>query len=264
MGQRRRKHHYRFEAEGFDFRSQDAAELAAAAAAWDGAPDSLIVGLLDAGVSPDQPFGAGAGAPLGETLLLAAIEKHRPRLFAWLAQRGWLSRVSRERLSTAFAEGGGGCDPAVARALVAAGADPKALTARAVGSGREAGSSALMTAVADYGPCHGLDIKPLVTELVALGVDPNGVDPKGRNALYRKENPDLQDLLLAIGVRADVHDKEGNSPVFSSWSDRIALGLLDSGADPGGRFSDGKTLSQAASERKMPAVSAWLAERGID
>jgi hypothetical protein len=121
-----------------------------------------------------------------------------------------------------------------------------------------------MTAVADYGPCHGLDVKPLVAELVALGVDPNAADPKGRNALYRMEDPDLQDRLLAIGVRADVHDKEGNSPVFSSWSDRIALGLLDAGADPRGRFPDGKTLRQKASERRMPAVSAWLAERGID
>ncbi|HEX8126167.1 MAG TPA: DUF6438 domain-containing protein [Allosphingosinicella sp.] len=251
-------------AEGFDFGSAEAAELAAAAAGWRESPEAVIIGLLDSGVSPDRMMPAEGALPqasLGERLLVAAIGQHRPRLFDWLASRGWLGRVSRERLSTAFAEGAGGCDPAVARALVAAGADPKAGTARTVGSGQIKGASALMSAVTAYGPCRGLPLDALVAELAGLGVDPNAVDSDGRNALYLVEDPDLQERLLALGVRADVHDTMGRSAVFTAWSDRTVLGLLDAGADPRGLFSDGKTLRR---ERGMPAVSAWLEEHGID
>ncbi|MFL6857942.1 MAG: hypothetical protein ACJ8EB_08550 [Allosphingosinicella sp.] len=35
----------------------------------------------------------------------------------------------------------------------------------------------------------------------------------------------------AAGARADVHE-EGQFPAFSSWTDRIVLGLLEAGADP--------------------------------
>ncbi|HEX9948472.1 MAG TPA: DUF6438 domain-containing protein, partial [Allosphingosinicella sp.] len=62
--------------EGFDFRSQEAADLAAFLSLTGRGPDALIVGLLEAGVSPDQPmvFDSGeAPTPLGESLLLGAV-----------------------------------------------------------------------------------------------------------------------------------------------------------------------------------------------
>jgi Domain of unknown function (DUF6438) len=243
--------------EGFDFRSKRAAEFAAYLALTGEASEELIIGLVEAGVSPDHPivFDIGeAATPLGETLLIGAIGLHRPALFAWLAERGWLARVPRERLSQAFAEGGGGCDPAIARKLVASGADPRAR----VRGGSRSGATALINAVGPGAICRGIEPKPLVDTLVELGVDINAANDAGQTVLYGVQNPDLQEHLLAAGARADVRDKKGNSPAFSSWNDRIVLGLLDAGADPKGRYDDGKTLREQALERDMPAVLAWL------
>jgi TonB family protein len=249
--------------EGFDFRSQRAAELAAYLALAGEAPDGVIVGLVEAGVSPDRPivFDSGeAATPLGETLLVGSIGRHRPALFAYLAKRGWLARVPSERLAQAFAGGGGGCDPALARALVAGGVDP----AVRIRGGERSGATALIAAVRPYGPCHGLDPKPVIDALIALGVDVNAADDSGQTVLYGVEDPDLQEQLLAAGARADVRDRKGNSPAFSSWNDRIVLGLLDAGADPKGRYFDGKTLREQALERDMPSVLAWLDAHRVD
>jgi hypothetical protein len=253
--------------EGFDFGSQRAAELTAYLALAGKAPDALIVGLVEAGVSLDRPLAFDSGeraAPLGESLVLGAVGNHRPQLFAYLAKRGWLSRMSRERLSDVFAESGGGCDPEIARALVGAGADPKARTRRGLGINETPGATALIAALTSPGPCYHVELKPVIAALLALGVDPNAADDSGRTALYNVEDPELQEQFLAAGARADVNDKDGNSPAFSSWTDRIVLGLLDAGADPRGHYDDGKTLRAQAREQDMPSVLAWLDAHKVD
>jgi hypothetical protein len=252
--------------EGFDFRTQKAAELTAYAAMVGGEGDRMILDLIEAGVSLEYPLVFDTGdppTPLGETLLLAAVARQRSQLFFYLAERGWLARIPRQLLSETFARGGGGCDPRIARALVAAGADPMARApSPAVGQGG-GGSTALIAALVPYGPCYKADLKPLIEELVALGVDVNSADDEGETALFGVENPDLQELLIATGARADVRDEKGRSPAFSSWNDRIVLGLLDAGADPKGRYDDGKTLREQAVARDMPSVLAWLDAHGV-
>ena len=251
-------------AEGFDFRSQQAAEFAAYLALAGKAPDALILGLIEAGVSPDHPMvfdiGDPAGARWARRSSSARSGVTARRCSPISPERGWLARLPRERLSQAFAEGGGGCDPAVARALVAAGADPKAR----IGAGERSGATALIAAVGPWGPCHGARSEAAwSTRWSPLGVDVNAANDAGETVLYGVEDPDLQEQLLAAGARADVRDKKGNIPVFSSWNDRIVLGLLDAGADPKGRYDDGKTLREQARERDMPSVLAWLDARRI-
>lgn len=255
--------------EGFDFTSRRAMQMAAIATLLrlaPSAPDRFVIELVEAGVPLDRTLGTGTEAvPLGEVLLLGAVRNHRPDLFAYLAGKGWLTRIPRDRLSLAFAEGGGGCEPAVARALVGAGADPMARTPRATDPelADNHGGTALIIATGPYGPCSRSDIIPLIESLIALGVDVNAADQKGETALFGIENPEIQERLLAAGARADVRDSAGNSPAFSSWTDVIVLRLLDAGADPNGRYDDGLSLRQQARVRHMPAVVAWLDARGI-
>lgn len=124
--------------------------------------------------------------------------------------------------------------------------------------------TALSIAVAQYPVCDGelSDRQDLVRGLISLGVDVNAHDGEGKNALFGLESPVLVDILLAAGVRADVKDRKGLSPAFSSWTDEIVLRLLDAGADPSGK-EDGKSLRQIAVEHKMPGTLAWLDAHGI-
>jgi hypothetical protein len=253
--------------EGVDFASRRVGLITLYAAGGYGTSEQFAIDLIEAGVPLDQPVPVEGNpdARLGEQMVVEAIRAHRPRLFAVLAARGWLERVPRERLAEAFAAYGGGCHPAIARALVAAGVDPQSRTAAArPGTSETLGRTALASAVHATGPCYGVEPGPVAAALIALGVDVNAADAAGQTALYHVGRPELQDQLLAAGARADMRDQAGNSPVFSSWVERNALGLLDAGADPRGRSAEGRTLRQQARLREMPAVIAWLDAHGIE
>jgi hypothetical protein len=258
-------------AEGFDFQSDAAVALAQRATAYfflgeDGASDQFVIDLLDAGLPLERSVpgvGGITAMPLGRALLVDAALAHRPQLFADLARRGWLDRMDRASLSGVFAESGGGCDPQIARALIGAGADPMARTRVRSNDDEAGGATALMVALRTYG-CGGDDKRPVVAALLALGVDVNATDDTGKTAIFGIEDPRLQEQLLAAGARADVRDRQGNSPAFSSWNDRIVLGLLDAGADPRGHYYDGKTLRQQARARNMPSVLAWLDAHNVE
>ena len=272
-------------AEGFDPTGDQASDLAVAALA--AKSDRLVVDLIDAGLPlnrPYKPLTKGAvAAPLGTILLVDAVSHGRAAVARALLDRGWAARTDRSALRDAFISGAGGCDSAVARALVNAGVDPKASpppppsAAGAEVDGKLADAladaasaigptspTALAVAVEQYSVCDAelADRQDLVRGLIALGVDVNSRGSDGKNVLFGLESPVLVDILLAAGTRADVKDKDGLSPAFGSWTDEIVLRLLDAGADPSGK-DDGKTLRQTAVEHKMPATLAWLDAHGV-
>jgi hypothetical protein len=274
------------EAEGFDPAGDQAAELAVEALG--AGSDQVVVDLIAAGLPLDRLYKpktkSAVAAPLGSVLLVEAVSRGHAITARALLDRGWAPRTDRSALRGAFVNGGGGCDIAVARALVDAGVDPKTRLSSPTppsGAGADrAMSEALAEAESAIGPpvpgvlaiavdryavCRDelAARQDLVRGLIALGVDVNARDGEGKNALFGLESPVLVDILLAAGARADVKDSKGLSPAFSSWTDEIVLRLLDAGADPSGT-EDGKTLRQIAATHQMPGTLAWLSTHGIN
>src|SRR5207253_930173 len=210
-------------AEGFDFGSTAAMRLAGRAMVSMEDTDRFLAELIAAGLPLERPFRMAddpgeLGPRLGEQMLVLAAVRGRPLTFAALVARGWARRTPRARLSEAFVEGGGGCDPALARAMVAAGADPMVRTRRGRGEARP-GATALMVALAGYSPCGNRPRGPLIGALVALGVDLNAEDVAGRTVLFGVQEAELVEQLLALGARARVQDHTGLSPLFFANSE---------------------------------------------
>jgi hypothetical protein len=213
--------------------------------------DVVAIGLIERGLVLDVPFdqfGTKKPVPFGSYLLIRAVEQGRPALYTALASRGWLARTGRDALNRAFADGAGGCDPALAEALARNGIDPDA-------RGSE-GRTALINAVKSHQGCKGATAS-VVAALIRLGADPNATDDDGRTALFGLEIPDLQEQLLAMGARVDIRAKDGGTALELTDDDRTAMGLLEAGADPSGRDFEGRTLEQRAADG-MPATLAWL------
>ena len=246
-------------AEGFDPRSEEAERIAGVSSLYGDGRAALD--LIAAGMPLDR-----GKHPPGATLLESAALQGQPALFAALAAKGWLKRLPKGQLDDLFARSGGGCDPATARAMVEAGADPNARTAPQSDSYSGARKTALMIALDPYSCRRSRPSLAQVDALLALGADLNALDDQGRTAIYGVEDPDLLERLFAAGARADIKDKDGNSPAFGSWTDVIVLRLLDAGADPHGFYGergDKTPLRKMAQERPMPGVLAWLDARGI-
>ena len=166
--------------EGFDFASPAAQALLVDAIFH--APEELILDLIARGApleavqqGPPPPEKNGSGTPatgdppLGQFLLEQSVRYGRPAVFQELERRGWLRRTPMPILTRAFTEGGGGCSPAIAQALVDAGVDPAARTSE--------GKTALMTALDRYscGRKQGRNLGLLASALIRLGVPVNAV-----------------------------------------------------------------------------------------
>jgi ankyrin repeat protein len=95
--------------------------------------------------------------------------------------------------------------------------------------------------------------------LLEHGANPNALNPLGRAALHMTEEISVVDLLLEYGVKVDVRDKEGCTPLhkaaFNLKLPFVAV-LLDRGADPHVRTNDGKTPFQLANT-PFPWASRW-------
>jgi hypothetical protein len=262
------------EAEGFDFRSEQAARLAVAtiqiaesrsrtrqiepvivALLDKGAPLKAVVGAglnqEDANAGTDQETKAVAGSILAYESAVAGEES----LFARLARQGWLSRLSRDRLNRAFASGSG-CSPIIAKALVRAGANPRL-------AGR---SGTALTAVRDsWGPCKAADeaqVLRMAHTLIDLGVPLEARDNRGGTALM-DASPELSRLLLTRGADPNARTQDGKTALLAAQDDRVALILLRAGADPRVKDEYG-SVREHAIERHMPATLAWLDAHGVE
>lgn len=239
----------------FDFTSADARNIALEAALSDGAADATIIGLLERGAALDRsanfPGGSREGI-LGKELTTAALRGGRTALFTWLAEHGWVERTGRSALEAEFARTAGGCSAALVQAFVARGLD--------IDIAGEEGETAL-GALADAYNCRDESARVAVAKaLLDAGADPNHRNDGGETATFAVEQLPLLNLLYARGARADIIDKEGNSAVFSSWTDAIVLRHLQAGASPKGRYFDGRTLEEQMKKRPMPTAKQWLGD----
>jgi Domain of unknown function (DUF6438)/Gram-negative bacterial TonB protein C-terminal len=253
-------------AEGLDPRGEDAAMLAFASLTMRRSDGRVAADLIAAGLPLDATLKLPGGTTMGldDALREVMTRQPQPLLLRLLIARGWLQRLSRDQLDTLFIASGAGCDADIARAMIAAGARINAVE-KPVKDGTGFADTALESAVAAYGPCRSLaDRGAFVSALIGLGADPNLRDNQGHTAIFGLEDPDLLELLLAAGARADIKGNDNLSAIFWASTDVIVLRLLDAGADPHGRSHYAKqTLRQMAQEGDMPATLAWLDAHGV-
>lgn len=258
------------EAEGFDFRSQAAADLVAAATEpfhyqyRDRPSEPMVLALLDKGAPLDATveqvwarIWSGhvmveePKARLGSVLAYRAAVAGDELLLRRMAAKGYLARLPRDRLNQALL-GGAGCSPVIARALIKAGANPRTV------DDLRSPLSSLATSPACKRENRRLE---MVRTLIDLGVPVDG-SASGWTALMSSSSPELARLLLARGANPNARYKDGTTPLLAAQDDRVALILLRAGADPRAR-NPGGSVRDHAIERHLPATLAWLDAHGI-
>jgi hypothetical protein len=259
------------QAEGFDFHSAAAAELAADAMQLpssrhqDEEAGLLALALIERGAplgtaprvekgAPTRGTAPGMAATDGALLAYYAAVTGDEALFGALQRRGWVTRLPRTLRTQALAYGAG-CRPAIVRGLVRAGAD---LILK--GSG-----TALTAARSGYGACRDApDARVLETAetAIGLGVPVDGRDDLGWTALMGCDSPELTRLLITHGADVNARDAEGKTPLLTTDDDRVALILLRAGADPTARTKE-TSVRREAVKGHMPATLAWLDAHGV-
>ncbi|MGE4060611.1 MAG: DUF6438 domain-containing protein, partial [Sphingomonadales bacterium] len=254
-------------AEGTDFRSLQALDMALMMAGRgnaydrsrgiDGVPDRDIIDMIGLrGLPLDALYAfpeSDKKEVFGHVLLGVAAASGREALFRALAARMPPKPVSQSALDDWFIKAG--CNPGIARALVAAGARPDA--------GVGAGTSALLL---DYWPvrCAWNEGEMLlaISTLLDLGVPVDAINESGQSVLFSSDSPALTALLIARGADVNLRAKDGTVPVLAAWDDRVVLLLLQAGADPKVRNAKG-TLRDHAVRNRMVGTLSWLDEHGV-
>lgn len=254
-------------AEGFDFRSKSAAEMVAYAIELNRWPKSqsganeLIRAAMAAGLDPSLPVNVGSRqakpdtVPIGTLIAGYAAETGDEKLFDDMARLGPVGRMNKRELDAAFVTAMG-CSAKIARALIAAGASPKA-------SGD--GGNALHAVRDSNGDCADAPKErrlEMARALVALGVPLEARDSLGWTPLMACDDPELVPVLLKAGANPNAHSPKGTTPLLSIDDDRVAILLLRAGADPRAKDHNGTVLEQAR-KYHWPATLEWLAAHGI-
>jgi hypothetical protein len=248
--------------EGFDFASPAAlvfvrlAMVKSTLSPEDGRRVSeLIRGMVAEGLNLEQPMPGGARGetrPAGVVLASFAADTGDERLFKAMTDRGYLARMSKDELSGAFARGAG-CSPTIARALVAAGADP---------AGRGSALHSLRYSDTVCASPDGTRQVEMVHTLLKLGVPLEGRDDSGWTPLMGLASPEIAQAFLQAGAKVDAKADDGTTAASSAEDDRVVVLLLRAGADPraSGPYESVRELAQ---KRHWPATLAWLDAHGI-
>lgn len=262
----------------FDYRSDLASAVAMFGAQRD-AEDGLLTGMIERGLPLDRKFAYGDrdGRVLGVELARQALERGLPNTLESLARSGWLDRLGNEEAGRTLADGAAGCSPALVDMAVRL-KIPLDLPGSIERPTDRGGNPDIGATINEFGPrgrtalaslsdsyaCGENEEKRLETArlLLRLGADPNRRDALGETAIFGVENARLLDLLYANGADGRVKNFEGQSAVFSSWTDDIVLRHLQHGASPIGRYFDDKSLREQMKERPMPKASQWLKDHG--
>lgn len=242
----------------FNFTSPSVRDITLAAALDPDAANATIIGLIERGAALEHSVNVrmhGREGIFGEELTIAAVGSGRTALFTWLAERGWAERTRRSALEAQFAQTAGGCSASLVQVFASRGL--------AIDAPGDKGETALGALADDY-DCKSDNARVAAAKaLLDAGADPNHRNDDGETAIFGVEYLPLLDLLYARGARADVTDKQGNSAVFSSWTDGIVLRHLRAGASPHGHYFDGRTLEEQMKERPMPMAKQWLKDHPI-
>ena len=244
------------EAEGFDFRSDAARNLAVTAVQMpykqERGVGAMILAMVNRGLPLDGPARSVPGS-LGALLAKWSAWAGDEMLFDVMMRKGFVARMNPGDLNMIFASDMG-CSPRIAKALVQAGADPKAA----------AKDGTALTAIrTSRSACRaaGEDrFVEMARTLINLGVPPDARDGGGATALIGCNDPALAGLLLERGADLNAKDKYGTTPLLGTDDDRVAVLLLRAGADP--RAGIGK-LREHVAKGSMPATRDWLDARGI-
>ncbi|QNA85115.1 hypothetical protein G4G27_14755 [Sphingomonas sp. So64.6b] len=254
-------------AQGFDFKSRDAAQLVRSAIQLNNWPPNQAGAneLIQAAIANGLDFSTSVNigvrgrsketATIGSVIASYAAETGNEALFEDMSRAGQVARMSKKSLDSALLSGMG-CSARIAKALVEAGANPKA-----VGEN----GNALHALRSSYGRCaYAGSAKrvEMAAALVALGVPLEAKDNIGWTPLMGCDDPAVTRILLNAGANPNAKDGDGTTVVLSVDDDRVVLTLLRAGADPKAKDRDG-TLRQQARKRHWPGTLNWLDEHGI-
>ena len=254
-------------AKGFDFRSKGAAGLVRDAIEMNNWPtdqsatDALIRAAIAEGLDLSAKVETRIGrdskesAAIGSIIAYFAAETGNVALFERMLRDGYVRRMGKSLLNSAFS-GGMGCEARIAQAIFDAGADPKATG----GNG-----NALHSLRSDYGRCADAGSAKrteMAAKLVALGVPLEARDGINWTPLMGCNDFEVSKILLKAGANPNAKGNDGTTVVLSVDDDRAALTLLRAGADPKAKDDDG-TLRQQARKRHWPGTLAWLDQHGV-
>lgn len=240
-------------AEGWDFHSDDNANLALVESAAQSGNQDFLFGLLSKGVSAKSLFGCNA--------LMEAARKDDSVLAQALIRAGapahWEGTASTGRQAScdalhAAAEWG---DPAMVAAVL--NQHPN------VNWQDSEGITALMAAARnELSDKPGQDYGATADLLVKAGADVNARDARGRSALMMANfsGAAVRALLHAGAKDVDTPDDQGQTPLMNSDNPDVTLALLQAGANPYFKDQNGETALQKAEQNDWRKTAQILKE----